>query len=155
MARKTCASFIVAASLTLCAAVVPAVAAPSTSDACSLLTTAQIGPVIGVTVGTGVWLEPTIKTTCTWNTAGGGSVALVVQGPSYFEAGKQQVTPAIVVIPVSGIGDNAYYLAAGNNVGLIVKKGSVAFKVAVYGEESLDQKQAMEKTLAQQVVSAL
>jgi hypothetical protein len=46
-------------------------------------------------------------------------------------------------------------LAVGKNVGLIVKKGNVAFKVAVYDHSPLEKKQAMEKTLAQQVVSKL
>jgi hypothetical protein len=43
----------------------------------------------------------------------------------------------------------------GPNVGIIVKKGNVAFKVAVYGDIPIENKQAMEKTLAQQVVSKL
>ena len=43
----------------------------------------------------------------------------------------------------------------GSNVGLIVKKGTVAFKVAVYGDLPMGKKQAMQKTLAQQVVSKL
>jgi hypothetical protein len=43
----------------------------------------------------------------------------------------------------------------GSNVGLIVKKGSVAFKVAVYAHKPIEKKQAMEKALAQQVVSKL
>ncbi len=155
MARKTCVGVIIATSLTLGAAAVPAFAAPSTSDACSLLTTAQIGPAIGLNVGTGTWMTETVKTTCTWYASGGGYVTLMIQGLDYFQAGKQEVTPAIVFVPVSGLGDKAYYLAVGNNVGLVVKKGSVAFKVAVYGQESLEQKQAMEKALAQQVVPEL
>lgn len=43
----------------------------------------------------------------------------------------------------------------GSNVGLIVKKGNVAFKVAVYANLPIEKKQAMEKTLAQQVDSKL
>jgi hypothetical protein len=51
--------------------------------------------------------------------------------------------------------DDAYYLGGGKNVGLIVKKGNVSFKVAVYGDSPIEKKEAMEKTLAQQVVSKL
>ena len=43
----------------------------------------------------------------------------------------------------------------GSNVGLIVKKGNVAFMVAVYGDLLIEKKPAIEKTLAQQVVSKL
>jgi hypothetical protein len=43
----------------------------------------------------------------------------------------------------------------GKNVGHIVKKGNVAFKFAVYGDSPIEKKQAMEKTLAQQVVCKL
>jgi hypothetical protein len=38
---------------------------------------------------------------------------------------------------------------------LLVKKGNVAFKVAVYGRSPLEQKEAVAKTLAEQVVSKL
>ena len=73
-----------------------------------------------------------------------------------FEAGKSFQSKAIVVTPVSGVGDDAYYLAVSNNVGLIVKKGDISFKVAVYASDlTIEQKQAVEKTLAQQVVSKL
>jgi len=62
---------------------------------------------------------------------------------------------SIVVTSVTGLGDDAYYLAVGSNVGLIVKKGNIAFKVAVYASSPLDKKQALQKTLAQQVLSSL
>jgi hypothetical protein len=59
------------------------------------------------------------------------------------------------VTSVSGLGDDAYYLAAGNYAALFVKKGNVEFKVAVYGGAPLEQKEAVAKTLAEQVVSKL
>jgi hypothetical protein len=62
---------------------------------------------------------------------------------------------SVSVTSIGGIGDDAYSLAVGGNVGLIVKKGNVAFKVAVYAHLPLEQKQATEKTLAQHVVSKL
>ena len=56
---------------------------------------------------------------------------------------------------VDTLGDDAFFLAVGDQVGLIVKKGSGAFKVAVYAKLSVDQKEAMEKALAAQIVSQL
>ncbi len=154
MSYKTLGAFL--APIVIMAGTVPAVAAPSAADACSLLTQAQVGSALGASVGAGAWVAPTFKTTCTWRAApGGGYVTLMMEGLDAFQAGKVAYVKTIVVTPVSGIGDDSYYLAVGNNVGLIVKKGATAFKVAVYGEESLDQKEAIEKALAAQVVPEL
>jgi hypothetical protein len=38
---------------------------------------------------------------------------------------------------------------------LMVKKGNVAFKIAPYGKLPIEKKKAVEKALAQQVVSKL
>ena len=83
-------------------------------------------------------------------------MTLMLQTLDAFQAGKSLQVKTIVVTPVSGIGDDAYYLAVGPNVGLIVKKGSATFKVAVYASDlTLEQKQAVEKTLALPVISKL
>jgi len=104
--------------------------------------------------------QGTYKEACTWNATSAAPksakyTTLVLEGLDAFRAGKQAPVKTIVVTTVTGLGDDAYYLAVGPNVGLIVKKGNVAFKVAVYGDIPLEEKQAMEKTLAQQVVSKL
>jgi hypothetical protein len=84
------------------------------------------------------------------------TVTLMLQTLDAFQAGKSFQAKTIVVTPVSGIGDDAYYLAVGPNVGFIVKKGSATFKVAVYASDlTLEQKQTAEKTLALQVVTKL
>jgi 3-deoxy-D-manno-octulosonate 8-phosphate phosphatase KdsC-like HAD superfamily phosphatase len=73
-----------------------------------------------------------------------------------FEGGKQLgQTASISLTSISGVGDDAYYLAVGDQVGLIVKKGNAAFKVAVYAHIPVESKKAKEKTLAQQVVAGL
>jgi hypothetical protein len=89
---------------------------------------------------------PTYKKTCTWNTTsdvtkGAKYVTLMLEGLDAYQAGKltgQMKT--ISVTSISGIGDDAYDLAVGSNVGLIVKKGNVAFKVAVYGDLPIEKK---------------
>jgi hypothetical protein len=140
------------------AAMVPAATAAPTGDACSLLTPAQVGAALGVSVGAGSYVTPTFKKTCTWNatTSGGGYVTLALQTVAGFEGGKQLgQTASISLTSISGVGDDAYYLAVGDQVGLIVKKGNAAFKVAVYAHIPVESKKAKEKTLAQQVVAGL
>jgi hypothetical protein len=82
-------------------------------------------------------------------------VTLMLQNCDAFQAAKSVQVKSIVVTPVTGVGDDAYYLAVGNNAGLIVKKGNVVFKVAIYGGIGMEKKQALEKALAQQVLSSL
>src|ERR1700730_16046225 len=142
------------------AAVVPAATAAPTGDACALLTPAQVGAALGASVGAGSYVTPTFKKTCTWNatTSGGGYVTLMLQDVGGFEGGKQlgqMASKNLSLTSISGVGDDAYYLAVGDQVGLIVKKGNSAFKVAVYAHIPVESKKAKEKTLAQQVVAGL
>ena len=158
MASKISLGAVIAAIFIAGAATPPANAAPP-DDACSLLTQAQVSVAVSVSVGAGAY-QGTYKKTCTWNavspaTKSAKYVTLLLEGLDAYQAGKLAPVKTIVVTPISGIGDDAYYLAVGPNVGLIVKKGNVAFKVAVYGDIPIEYKQAMEKTLAQQVVSKL
>jgi hypothetical protein len=54
------------------------------------------------------------------------------------------------------LGDDSYYVTMqGKYTALMVKKGDIAFKVAVYGAVPSDQAKAMDKTLALQVLSKL
>jgi hypothetical protein len=104
--------------------------------------------------------SPTFRNGCaaSWNatTSGGGYVTLALQTVAGFEGGKQLgQTASISLTSISGVGDDAYYLAVGDQVGLIVKKGNAAFKVAVYAHIPVESKKAKEKTLAQQVVAGL
>jgi hypothetical protein len=130
-------------------------------DACALLTDAQVSAALSAPVGAGSYQMPTFKKTCTWNAAGEGaknakSVVLMVEGLDAYQAGKAtRQSKTTSVTPISGIGDDAYYLAVGSNVGLIVKKRNVAFKVAVFCALPIEKKQTMEKALAQQIVSKL
>jgi hypothetical protein len=156
---KQFASLLLAVSITGAALVAVASAGPA-EDACALLTPAQVGAALGASVGTGSYVTPTFKKTCTWKstTSDGGFVTLMLQDVGGFERGKQLgQTPSntLSVTSIRGVGDDAYYLAVGDQVGLIVKKGNVAFKVAVYAHEPVESKEAKEKTLAHQVVAGL
>jgi hypothetical protein len=158
MPSKISLGAVIAAIFIAGAATAPANPAPP-DDACSLLTQAQVSAAVSVSVGAGAY-QGTYKKTCTWNavspaTKSAKYVTLMLEGVDAYQAGKLAPVKTIVITRISGIGDDAYYLAVGPNVGLIVKKGNVAFKVAVYGDIPIENKQVMEKTLAQQVVSKL
>jgi hypothetical protein len=66
--------------------------------------------------------------------------------------------PGITVEPVSGVGDDAYYVYFSNTtragVGLVVKKGSSAFEIRVYGFD-LDKAKPLTRTLCQAVAGKL
>lgn len=138
-------------------AYVPSRAVAAPGDACSLLTPAQIKSAVGSEVGAGAAGSAKL---CQWNASLAPTstvkfiTLLLYSDTNSFEPGKHMPAPAVVT-PVSGIGDDAFFLAVGDQVGLIVKKGSGAFKIAVYAKLPVDKKEAMEKTLATQIVSQL
>jgi hypothetical protein len=54
------------------------------------------------------------------------------------------------------IGDDAFYTSMGSSyTALMVKKGNVAFKVAIYGDLPIEKKKAMEKALARDSLAKL
>ena len=156
--RSTFLALLGGAVFIVCATLAPSANAAPPVDACSLLSQTEVGAALGVPVAAGTYVTPTFKKTCTWNatTNGGGYVTLMLQDLNAYQSGKQLgQMKSISETSISGIGDDAYFLAVGSNVGLIVKKGNVAFKVAVYAHTPIEKKQAMEKALAQQIVSKL
>jgi hypothetical protein len=156
-------SKITLAAVSVAFLIAPAIASPSASaafpdDPCALLTPAQVSAAVGVQVSAGV---PTSnKHTCTWTATthapnSAKFVTLFFQPADTFESSKGKAMGGVVVTPVSGLGEDAFYMGVATNVFLFVKKGSVSFKVSVYADIPVDNKQSMEKTLAQQVVSQL
>jgi hypothetical protein len=128
--------------------------------ACPLLTQAQIASATGATVGAGTPIAA--PTSCQWS-GQGKIVTLVIRQPlagkspvQQFTDGKTRMLPGITVEPVSGVGDDAFYVFyAGTNragIGLVVKKGSSVFEVRLYGFD-LNQAKGVVKTLSQDVAS--
>jgi hypothetical protein len=124
--------------------------------ACQLLTQAQLAAATGATLGAG---SPISRPgTCQW--VGQGkivtlTITLARNGKSPvddFNASKAQKLPGISVEPVSGVGDDAFYVGyAGANragLGLVVKKGSSSFEIRVYGFD-LDKAKVVAKALGQ------
>ena len=135
-----------------------AVLAAPTSDACSLLTSAQVSESLGISVNSGQRLVATSPTMCGWAAPGGPlgakHVVATIITLDTFSREKTPV-PGIVKIQATGVGDDAHYITTpGFGTGLSVRKGNFAFKVRVYGfpDDVLKQK---ERALAQEVLAKL
>jgi len=131
------------------------------TDACALLTPAQVSAAVGFPVASGTHVTPTFLKTCTWtgsNGTGPQFVTLNLQTGAFFDGAKKQagmMAAAGGSVKPAGVGDDSYYLVEGTQVMLWVKKGSNAFKVAVYKQIPVDQKEGMELTLAKKVAPKL
>jgi hypothetical protein len=128
------------------------------SDACSLVTTAQVSTALGVTVGTG---KGSVPRECEWSQPGAGGKGVLVEilGPmgsmtpvNRFNTAKMPV-PRIVKTPISGLGDDAVYVET-SGAALYVKKGDFVFQIRVHGFP-LEEIKAKEKTLALDVMAKL
>jgi hypothetical protein len=142
-----------------------AYAAPPT-DACSLLTAAQVSAVLGVSVSAGEKLVPGSAALCGWEVAGQHSMnrkrvvlSIYTQMGSLtpierFNNAKFPIR-GIKKEPVSGVGDDAIFATTpGFGTGLIFRKGDGAFDLRVYGFP-IDQVEAKEKKLADCVIQKL
>ncbi|HXZ69138.1 MAG TPA: hypothetical protein VEH07_11145 [Alphaproteobacteria bacterium] len=164
-------AFLGAASLAflLCVSALPssaantaATTAPSkvkAASACSLLTQADIQAAVGAPIGAGT---PSTDTVCTWMVATGSNasvkyVTLQLNDLASYDGGQQvaKMSSAVKLTTANAGSDGSYYLAVGNQVGLVVKKGLVSFKVAVYATVPVEKKEAMELPLAQKVVGKI
>jgi hypothetical protein len=134
----------------------PAFADPT--DACALLTPAQVGSGVGLSMKPGTHPTPTFLRTCTWEPSGGPTatikyVTFYLQSTDSYDAAKRMLSSGnMKETQVSGIGDDAYYSTVGPVTSLI-GKGNAAFKVAVYATLPPDKKETIEKALALQALS--
>jgi hypothetical protein len=151
-----------AAIFALCAAL-PSTAIAADNDACDFLTSAQVSAAVGVAVGQGTHVTPSFVKTCTWAPADKSKVSAVtlnLQTAAVYDAGKRQAAMGAalnkdVAMKSASVGDDAYYFAIGDQVGLLVKKGGVSFKAAVYAKIPVADKEAMELKLARAVAARL
>ena len=134
---------------------VPLAYATPPTDACALVTPAQVSAALGVTVKPGEYMFPSNKTICTFDSAGqkrGVEVAIVKL--TLFNNEKTPL-PGVKEEQAVGIGDEAHYMTTpGFATGLSVRKGSLAFKVRIYGFPD-EQAKAKEKALALNVLAKL
>jgi hypothetical protein len=136
------------------------------TDACALLTTAQVSAALGAAVEAGLHVVPNGTAICVWRVPGDKDHKRVMLD-IYTQIGS--LTPAqrfnnakmpiavkgITKEPVSGVGDDAVSVTTqGIGTGLIFRKGASAFDLRVYGFPA-DQVKAKEKTLALDVIAKL
>lgn len=170
-AKAAIAALSVAIFIIASAAVPSASAAPN--DACALVTQAQMSAALGVPVGAGTHVVPNSAKECTWTPTGGATkdvkyATVSFQDPSGYAIGKMVMQRAQAEVnqkegagsmaadSASGIGDDAYYMSMGTGyTTLMLKKGNVSLKIAIYGEMPVDKKRAAEKTLALQALSKI
>jgi hypothetical protein len=125
------------------------------ADACSLLSPAQVSAVLGVQVGAGERVVPNSPKLCGFGGAGAEKrVMTALITPTMF-AHEKHPLEGVKEEQVSGLGDDAHFMTTpGFGTGLSVLKGGFAFKVRVYGFP-IDQVEAKEKALAQQILARL
>ena len=131
-------------------------------EACTLITQTQVSEALEVPVGAGTPIAS--PSTCQWTGKGRFATLTITQplaGKSAvdrFNAGKTSNLPGIIKEPVSGVGDEAYYVYFSNTtragLGLVVKKGSSAFEIRVYGFD-VDKAKSVTKTLCQTVAGKI
>jgi hypothetical protein len=140
--------------------------AAAPTDACALLTPAQVSAVLGVTVGAGKPMTPTNSTFCDWTPSSdpshsGKHVAVFIytqlgtRTPADRFATAKTPVPGIEKTPVAGVGDDAIYTTTpGAGTTLVFKKGDGAYDVRVYGFP-VEEIKAKEKTLAADIIGKL
>ena len=149
----------------------PCGATPASNDACSLVTQGQVSADVGVSVGPGEHVMPTAVKTCTWTptdtTKGVKYVTVSFWDPKGYDGGKRLAelmaaqskndkgAAPMGTASASGIGDDAYYAMGSGYSALMVKKGNVALKIAIYGDMPIEKKKTAEKAIALQALSKL
>jgi hypothetical protein len=149
--------------LLIIASVAPGAAhAGPPTDACALLTQAQVSSALGTSVGAGQRLVSSQPAICGWGQMAGKRVVLSIYTQmgsmtpvQRYNNAKNTPVKGIIKTPVSGIGDDAVYMTTpGFGTGLFFRKGSAAFDLRVYGFP-LDQLKEKEKTLALDIIGKL
>jgi hypothetical protein len=132
-----------------------ATAHASPTDACAVLTQEQIQSVLGVAVGPGQPVSPTIRTSCKWLQSGvdtikAKTVIVSIKPTQAFEIAKSFHNGQFTMTPVTGIGDEAYLTSGTLSYGAVisVRKGDAAFTISVRGYPDVATIAEKDKALA-------
>jgi hypothetical protein len=137
--------------------------AQAAGDPCSLLTAKDVSGVLGIASRPGrPWLG-TSKTSCFFSAdtsfdLGARTATVMIVTTAAFDFGKQMSTHGPLAGRSAGVGDDSYYVSAGNYAKLGVRKGDRAFSITVTrgtGKETLDQVADLEKALAKDAAARL
>ena len=129
------------------------------ADACSLLTQQEVSAALGVAVEKGQPVVPNSPNLCGWAPPGGPKidgkkVTLFLSTAQQHDIGRTPMQ-GIEKSPVSGVGDDAYYVTTpGFGTAINVKRGAKAFQIRVGGFPP-DKEKAIEKSLALLVLKRL
>jgi hypothetical protein len=142
-------SLAAATILLAAAATLPAHAA----DPCTFLTTAQVTTAMGIPVNDGT---PGPKN-CVWHAIKSNSnLYLTLRDGATYSTFKSQVQATGHASPVTGIGDDAFFMAGGESSALYVLKGSqILLIIARVAGNTVAQNQAIEKAIATQAIGKL
>jgi hypothetical protein len=127
-------------------------------DACSLLTASEASKAIGVNVDKGHHLLEPHKDQCWWSDDDTANpdhrrVTLTIEAPFMFA--RMKSVPNVTTEPVSGVGDEAYYVfSKGLGTILAVRKGSVAFQLKVLNGSKVKPALALDEVKARELVLA-
>jgi len=138
-------------------------AAHADTDACTLVTSAQISAATRLAVGAGTHVTPTFVRTCTWTPMTASSIRAVtvnVQTAAFYDGAKQMASKMAAAVAgakvqSASVGDDAFYDMMAGMATLFFKKGSASIKVAVYAKLPVDQIESMELAIATQVAAKL
>jgi hypothetical protein len=128
------------------------------TDACTLLTQAQVSTALGAQVGTGSGL---VAHVCSWYVPGTRKgVSLILYSPKRYEALKKLAAGyGPPKISLDGVGDEATFGEVPSfATTLLVRKGTVVFMVRVEGllnGSAPRETEEMAKSLAQDVLAKL
>ena len=131
----------------------------SATNACTLLTQAEVSAAVGAAVNAGVYEGPGAPN-CTWTAASGAAATLnYPEDPGQvgqIPAGAQHMS-GVSLVKVDGLGDAADYTVVGTiSAELDVRKGSQAFQMDIGNDKaSQAQIEAGEKTLATLVLTRI
>lgn len=140
--------------------------AATPTDACSLLTPAEVSAVLGVSVRVGEKIVPNSTALCGWDVPGEKrldrkrvvlNIYTQIGSLTPIQRFNNAMTPitGITKVPVTGVGDAALFATTpGLGTGLIFRKGDAAFDLRVYGFP-LDQVEEKERALAAHVLAKL
>lgn len=149
-----------ALTLSLCLMLPPAAHATTPpEDACTMFTAPQVSAVLGVPVSDGQHPIASSLLLCSWTPAGGPqiggkqlSVSLMTERA--FAIAKAPIQGTLKS-PLTGVGDDAYYVTAGAlGTALSVKRGGSYVQIRVDGFSSAKVKE-LEKALAVQMLMKL
>jgi hypothetical protein len=133
---------------------------PLVADACTLLTTDEVAAALGGPVNPGQEPDPNMQS-CSFTgndpakNPDPNAVTVSMTNPGDFAAGKSTAN-GFTVTPVTGIGDDAYYLSTADATQLEVSKNGASFEVSIVKPgATIAHLQDAEKQLALLVLGRL